>query len=647
MAAGKISIQANDGKVAGVVFEDGASTNQEVVIPKEGGILASEAYVDAKTATSSKIFTLLSTGGSNVPKNFRTNVASNANVTVLVMYSSTYWLSYDGGLSWTSRTAPAVFYNICVTPSGLFVASTYGTTSTVYTSNDGVSWTPQDIGASVYILNILFANNKIYLMTSTNVRYSSPDGVNWTAVTGTVSPAFSATNGTTTVVVGPLGDLYAFGSDEVYSIVYNDVGVYSKVYSVNGKFICVSAKISDAVSSIYYSSDGINWVSTVGFNLEMVNQIYNIGSAVYKDYLVYANGVYIFAPSKRRYVTGVTQAIAYISNDGISWYATDELEPIYATMFAVGDDIITTDAYYANSNYATAYRKSVEFNTKLALTLHHADASHNIATTEMVNNKADYLSQQLMKSLYGSSVGTSALELVIPYPTVGFSINYGMPITEYHIAAMLNLYNFSTVANITATTASYAIPATARAALIIAVGGGGGGGEGTVPSGAGYGGSAGGIAWTIIPVYTGDTLNIVIGAGGVGGTGVISATSGGNTSVVLQNAIFARADVPLLDASGGTGGSAYVDANNCNYYVAPYNFKRYQGGTITAYADPAYGGSGGEPTFLGKGGNGGTSAAAGAAGAANTGAGGGGGYANATTKTNGGAGGSGKVIVMY
>ena len=45
MAAGKINLQANDGKVAGIVFEDGASANQEVVIPKEGGVLATEAAV--------------------------------------------------------------------------------------------------------------------------------------------------------------------------------------------------------------------------------------------------------------------------------------------------------------------------------------------------------------------------------------------------------------------------------------------------------------------------------------------------------------------------------------------------------------------------------------------------------------------------
>lgn len=50
MAAGKISIQANDGKVAGIVFEDGASSNVTVTVPKEGGVVATEAYADTKVS---------------------------------------------------------------------------------------------------------------------------------------------------------------------------------------------------------------------------------------------------------------------------------------------------------------------------------------------------------------------------------------------------------------------------------------------------------------------------------------------------------------------------------------------------------------------------------------------------------------------
>ena len=49
MASGRINLQANDGKVAGVVFEDGASSNVTVTIPKEGGKLAADSSVVHKT----------------------------------------------------------------------------------------------------------------------------------------------------------------------------------------------------------------------------------------------------------------------------------------------------------------------------------------------------------------------------------------------------------------------------------------------------------------------------------------------------------------------------------------------------------------------------------------------------------------------
>lgn len=50
MAAGKINLQSNDGKVAGIVFEDGASSNVTVTVPKEGGVVATEAYADTKVS---------------------------------------------------------------------------------------------------------------------------------------------------------------------------------------------------------------------------------------------------------------------------------------------------------------------------------------------------------------------------------------------------------------------------------------------------------------------------------------------------------------------------------------------------------------------------------------------------------------------
>jgi len=49
MAAGSIKLQANDTRIATVTFEDGAAGNVSVVVPKEGGVLASEGYAVAKS----------------------------------------------------------------------------------------------------------------------------------------------------------------------------------------------------------------------------------------------------------------------------------------------------------------------------------------------------------------------------------------------------------------------------------------------------------------------------------------------------------------------------------------------------------------------------------------------------------------------
>ena len=70
MAAGKINLQANDGKVAGIVFEDGASGDVAVTVPKNGGKLAADSTVVHKTGdeTVSGI------------KTFNSNAIFNANV---------------------------------------------------------------------------------------------------------------------------------------------------------------------------------------------------------------------------------------------------------------------------------------------------------------------------------------------------------------------------------------------------------------------------------------------------------------------------------------------------------------------------------------------------------------------------------------
>lgn len=74
MAAGKISIQANDGKVAGIVFEDGASSNVTVTVPKEGGEFLTTEGAQTKngvmTFTDSPVVPTPTTDTQAVNKNY-------------------------------------------------------------------------------------------------------------------------------------------------------------------------------------------------------------------------------------------------------------------------------------------------------------------------------------------------------------------------------------------------------------------------------------------------------------------------------------------------------------------------------------------------------------------------------------------------
>lgn len=83
MAAGKISIQANDGKVAGIVFEDGASSNVTVSVPKDGGTLVTQ------TGLSTKQDTLVS--GTNIKTINSTSLLGSGNISI----TETAWVSND------------------------------------------------------------------------------------------------------------------------------------------------------------------------------------------------------------------------------------------------------------------------------------------------------------------------------------------------------------------------------------------------------------------------------------------------------------------------------------------------------------------------------------------------------------------------
>ena len=108
MAAGKISIQANDGKVAGVVFEDGASSNVTVTVPKEGGIVVTD-----KDATITSNLNMVGTG-------LRiTGEFSNATDSSRVAFESNVLNSYTVVSSFPNGTGALSSFRAFNTQSGL------------------------------------------------------------------------------------------------------------------------------------------------------------------------------------------------------------------------------------------------------------------------------------------------------------------------------------------------------------------------------------------------------------------------------------------------------------------------------------------------------------------------------------------------
>lgn len=98
MAQGKINLQANDGKVAGIVFEDGASSNVTVTVPKEGGVVATEAYADTKVSkTGDETIAGVKTFSSNTIFNENVGIGISDPKSKLSIFAGGGWSSFNFG----------------------------------------------------------------------------------------------------------------------------------------------------------------------------------------------------------------------------------------------------------------------------------------------------------------------------------------------------------------------------------------------------------------------------------------------------------------------------------------------------------------------------------------------------------------------
>ena len=113
MSAGKINLQANDGKVFSVTAEDGASANLDIVLPKEGGTIALRETKVAMGANeivlaSGNIFTKTITATTTLTVSGWL-ASGNANSFILELTNGgAFALTYFAGVKWAGGIAPTL-----------------------------------------------------------------------------------------------------------------------------------------------------------------------------------------------------------------------------------------------------------------------------------------------------------------------------------------------------------------------------------------------------------------------------------------------------------------------------------------------------------------------------------------------------------
>jgi hypothetical protein len=195
---------------------------------------------------------------------------------------------------------------------------------------------------------------------------------------------------------------------------------------------------------------------------------------------------------------------------------------------------------------------------------------------------------------------------------------------------------------ITASNATWTVPAGITELFVQGCGGGGGGGCASSATNIGCGGGGGGYFEKTIAVSAGDTKNITVGSGGAGGNQG-NATAGGTTSFDIDcsatggsagaSAVSSRSESVAL---GGTGSSGNINLTGMPGYASEIQ------GQVHHYI------SVGGASYFGTGPrSAGVTIDANGTSATNYGAGGSGALSNTASNKNGGAGKQGIVIIWY
>lgn len=205
---------------------------------------------------------------------------------VVLTSTTTYYTSADG-ISWTSRTAPAVLYQRGIFDGTCFAVSGSAPITTVYTSTDAITWTARTV-PSIY-LNFVRSVGSVLLLfpyfnASGSAAYlrSTDGGATWSSHTTTSGPGYE----------------YVGSAETLNGVLYAES-------NING---------SQEYGSIYTTADGLLWsvesVGAPGTGYSYLSKlsdelVYRVEVSPYPKY-VRQGGAWIYAgaSSQDRYLQG-------------------------------------------------------------------------------------------------------------------------------------------------------------------------------------------------------------------------------------------------------------------------------------------------------------------------------------------------------